>query len=315
LITTQQTAHGTDSTHNETQYVSANNSLLQNNIKRDEHLSTVSSPKQQAATVVDHNVQTDVKEISDAIEKAQSIARRFHLESTQRQTTCNNNSVIDDNSIPTGIDYLDKRRAHFQKEKTKFNKFRLKNLEYVMRLDEMDLRHHVNCMNQITALEEKQSIQLELAKQQRQEMQRKLEQKRQQKTQTSMMNATAGGIGSQDQRRAERVRKRERLDQGTSLVKTTNGASSHASQRNKNSLYLTNLPTDGSATERLLHSLFSSYGRLDRVTMYRHRSTGELKGDGLIVFGRDTVDAFDNTGDGDFIDYVCLQVSIAVHAL
>jgi hypothetical protein len=290
---TQQIRH--DSSHNDSQTSSANN-LLQHNIKH--------------SSACHLHPQTDVKEISDAIEKARSIARRFHVESTQRQTISNNNSIIyHDNSIPTGIDYLGKRRAHFQKEKSKFDKFRLKNLEYVMRLDEMELRQHVNCMNQITAFEEKQSIRLELAKQQQQEMQRKLEQKRQRKTQTSMMNATSGGIGSQDQQRAERVRKREHLDHGTSRVKTEKDAKACASRR-RNSLYLTNLPTDGCTTERVLHSLFSSYGRLDRVTMYRDRSTGELKGDGLIVFGRDAVDAFDDTGDGDFIDSVCLQVSL-----
>lgn len=241
----------------------------------------------------------------DPIERARAIARRFHVESTQRQTPCNN-SILPDNSIPSGINYLEKRQAHFQKEKVKLNKFRLKNLEYVMRHDEMELRRHVDSMNRITAFEEKQSIQMELAKQQQRERQAKLELKRQQKTQTIIKSA-GGGIGSREQQRAEKFRKREHLEQGTSRVTTSNGAEPRMPQRN--AIYLTNLPTDGSTTERILHSLFSSYGRLDRVTMYRNRSTGELKGDGLIVFGKDALVGYNNTADGDLIDAVCLQVS------
>ena len=257
----------------------------------------------------DVNIHTKIDQSNDAVEKARAIARRFHAEMTS------NSSLILDNSIPSGINYLEKRREHFQKEQTRLDKFRLKNLEYVIKHDEKELRRHVDCMNQITAFEEKQSIKLELAKQQQLEGQLKLEQRKQQKTQTSMINATNGGIGSQDQQRAERVRKREHLEQGTSCVVKSNEASSSMPMQ-RNSLYLTNLPTDGSTTERMLHSLFSSYGRLDRVTMYRHRSTGERKGDGLIVFGRDALEAYSKAGgDGDLVGAVCLQVSVGINTL
>jgi hypothetical protein len=280
--------------------------LAQNNAMSSSNTTMQTSPFKEDPS------QTDIQyeESNDPIERARAIARRFHVESTQRRTL-DNNSIIPDNSIPSGINYLEKRQAHFLKERNKLDKFRLKNLEYVIKHDERELRHHVDCMNQITAFEEKQSIQLELAKQQQIQRQMKLEQRQQLKTQTSMMNASGGGIGSKDQQNAERVRKREHLEQGTSNVtkKSNHESSRVATQRN--SLYLTNLPTDGSTTERMLHSLFSSYGRLDRVTMYRHRSTGELKGDGLIVFGRDALDAYNKTGDnGDLVDAVCLQVSV-----
>jgi hypothetical protein len=69
---------------------------------------------------------------------------------------------------------------------------------------------------------------------------------------------------------------------------------------------------DGSTTERTLRSLFGAYGRLDRVTMYRCRSTGELKGDGLIVFGRDAVEEHRvrrRADDGaDLVGAICAQV-------
>lgn len=248
---------------------------------------------------------------NDPIEKARAIARRFHEESTQR-SAAGTDSILFDSSIPADKSYDHKRREHFDKERIKLDKFRLKNLEYVIKHDEMELRRHVDGMNQITSFEEKQSIQLEFAKQQQKERQMKLEQRGQHSTQTIMMNASGGGVGSKDQQRAERVRKRQCIERGTSHVKNSNDVSA---AKRRNSLYLTNLPTDGSTTERILHSLFSSYGRLDRVTMYRHRSTGDLKGDGLIVFGRDALEAYDEIGgDGDLIDNVCTQVSKRMHS-
>ncbi|KAL7517038.1 hypothetical protein ACHAWX_001995 [Stephanocyclus meneghinianus] len=269
---------------------------------------------QQAVPHVDSSQHETQSQKNDGpIEKARAIARRFHIESTQRQTPGNNTlSFIPDSNVQfntdNGVDYLKQRQAHFQKERTKLDKFRLKNLEYVIKHDEMELRRHVECMNQITAYEEKRNIQLQLAQQQQRQRQLKLEQREQERAQANMMNANGGGIGSRDQQRAERVRKREQLEQATSLINSSNGGS-NSKEIQRTSLYLTNLPTDGSTTERILHSLFGSYGRLDRVTMYRHRNTGDLKGDGLIVFGKEAVEEYKRKGgDGDLIEAVCLQV-------
>eukprot|EP00804_Cyclotella_cryptica_P022564 CCRYP_009458-RB/>CCRYP_009458-RB protein AED:0.00 eAED:0.00 QI:131/1/1/1/1/1/2/366/587 len=258
--------------------------------------------------------ETQSQQFDDPIEKARAIARRFHIESTQRQTAGNGTSpFIPDSNAPSNTndntDYLKQRQAHFQKERTKLEKFRLKNLEYVIKHDEMELRRHVECMNQITAFEEKQNIQLQLAQQQQRQRQLKMEQREQQKVQANMLNASGGGIGSRDQQRAERVRKREHLEQATSLMARSNGGA-NSEEKQRTSLYLTNLPTDGSTTERILQSLFGSYGRLDRVTMYRNRNTGDLKGDGLIVFGREAVEEYQQKGgDGDLVEAVCLQMN------
>lgn len=47
--------------------------------------------------------------------------------------------------------------------------------------------------------------------------------------------------------------------------------------------------------------------------MYRHRSTGELKGDGIVVFGRDAIDAHRGTDTGgtedDLVQIVCAQMN------
>jgi hypothetical protein len=118
-------------------------------------------------------------------------------------------------------------------------------------------------------------------------------------------NEGGGGIGTKEQRHAERVRVKVARQDDQKVNKDE--------QPIRTSLYLTNLPGDGTTTERSLHSLFRAYGRLDRVTMYRQRSTGELKGDGLIVFGRDAVEAH-RSGQPqdkgkDLVDEVCLQMN------
>ena len=137
-------------------------------------------------------------------------------------------------------------------------------------------------------------------------------------------NECGGGIGTMGQRRAAAARTTDEAMRpgrgGVASAIGRDGASADVvvvderPSSSRTSLYLTNLPVDGSTNERTLRSLFGSYGRLDRVTMYRSRSTGELKGDGLVVFGRDAVEGHrarrrTETDDGaDLVDEVCAQV-------
>ena len=128
--------------------------------------------------------------------------------------------------------------------------------------------------------------------------------------QRQLQMKVGGGIGSNDQRHVEVIRKRHLQHPNQQEQRQETPASTTPA---RTSIYLTNLPTDGSITERTLGSLFCTYGRLDRVTMYRDRSSGELKGDGLIVFGRDAIIAADaqNCGDNaaDLVDIVCSQMN------
>lgn len=191
-----------------------------------------------------------------------------------------------------------------------------------MKHEESALRQHVDAMNRVTAYEERQQMQSEVQKEQQRQRRLELERRKQRREQAGMLNEGGGGIGSSEQRRAERVRKRQHLEHGTKRTVEGSGMSSGANGESlRTSLYLTDLPTDGSTTERTLQSLFCSYGRLDRVTMYRHRSTGELKGDGLVVFGRDAAAEYqsrNNVNDengaeaADLVEDVCTQVRIVV---
>ena len=256
----------------------------------------------------------------DPLQKARAIAMKFHKESTT--------TIINDTSIPTNINYAQQRQQYFQKEQQKLASFKLKNLEYIMKHEECELRKHVNTMNELTAYEERQEIQLQLHKQQCKQRQLDEEMKQQRREQVGMLNDDGCGIGTKEQRRAERVRKQQQCDLTNN--NTTNNTNHHNKKKKvtlRTSLYLTNLPTtnndNGSSSssvcnERTLQSLFSNYGRLDRVIMYRHRDTGELKGDGLIVFGRDAVEEYwtkkngmEEEEDGmDLVEAVCTQVRL-----
>eukprot|EP00984_Skeletonema_dohrnii_P012317 scaffold4982_cov92-Skeletonema_dohrnii-CCMP3373.AAC.8 len=261
---------------------------------------------------------------NDSIAKARAIAQRFHTQSNNQppsyiSSSINNqhsNSIInnhnnhnnnDNNNIN---DYAQKRQQHFQTEQLKLQTYTLKNLDYILKHDETQLRSHVECMNEMTEWGERQGLQLQLMRRQQRQLEEQKREREQKKQQREVQQKSGGGIGSKDQRYLERIKRRRQLDT-TSAV---------ANPQQRTSIYLTNLPTDGSITERTLHSLFCVYGHLDRVTMYRNRSTGELKGDGLIVFGVDaTINAGGNqSGNGvqvvttngkDLIETVCMQMN------
>lgn len=298
---------------------------------------SIPSPDITSAALPTHPIKEEVdmeRDCINPIEKARAIAKRFQQENLQlQQHQCN------DTSIPNNINYAQLRHQYFQNERSKLKIYTLKNLEYIMKHEEKQLRQHVAVMNEMVAYEEAQDIQYQLRQEQAKQYQLTLRHKQEQREIIGIMNEGNGGIGSVEQRRAERSRwKRHQTSTNSSDSRHRGSKADSASSQHhpcssdnttiRTSLYLTNLPTDGFTTERSLQSLFCSYGRLDRVTMYRHRDTGLLKGDGLIVFGRDAVEEYQhkvnnhhpstgsNEKDGnssndvveDLVEAVCAQV-------
>ena len=248
---------------------------------------------------------------SAAVERARAIAMRFRKEDEGAAPMRSGDvDVILDMSIPHDVDHAGLRREHFERERLRLGAYRLKNLEYVMRREEGELRRHVECMDRMTDYEERLQLQKELQDRQRRELRMRLEERERRRETRGIANDGGGGIGTREQRRAARAREAQHMDGGGGTSSAIEGKDADGPSRT--SLYLTNLPADGSTTERTLRSLFGAYGRLDRVTMYRCRSTGELKGDGLIVFGRDAVEehrARRRADDGaDLVESVCAQV-------
>jgi hypothetical protein len=49
-------------------------------------------------------------------------------------------------------------------------------------------------------------------------------------------------------------------------------------------IYLSGIPTNDTVGDGMLRQLFSSYGKILKLHFYRNKKTGQLKGDGLIVY-------------------------------
>ncbi|KAL3815905.1 hypothetical protein ACHAXA_005753 [Cyclostephanos tholiformis] len=107
-----------------------------------------------------------------AVEMARAIAIRFRMEQEG-----GGKSVIVDASVPDDVDYARLRRDHFERERTRLGMFRLKNLEYVMRREEGELRRTVECMDRMTEYEERLQLQKELQDRQRRELRMRLEER------------------------------------------------------------------------------------------------------------------------------------------
>ena len=101
----------------------------------------------------------------------------------------------------------------------------------------------------------------------------------------SMISHSQAGVGTEQRQRVENKRKHQTMAQDSA------------------SLYVSNLPTDGSVTEELMRALFGSYGRLRKIHFYIDKDTGHLKGDALVIFNTDDVD-----DKSKLLDAVCSQV-------
>lgn len=86
---------------------------------------------------------------------------------------------------------------------------------------------------------------------------------------TSTVAPTQAGIGTQQRQRTERKRQQQQR-----LISTDTVA-----------IYVSNLPTDGSVNEQIMHALFGSLGHtLRKIHIYTRKDTGEPKGDALMVY-------------------------------
>lgn len=142
-----------------------------------------------------------------AVEMARAIAIRFRMEQEG-----GGKSVIVDASVPDDVDYARLRRDHFERERTRLGMFRLKNLEYVMRREEGELRRTVECMDRMTEYEERLQLQKELQDRQRRELRMRLEEREIRRECRGIANDGGGGVGTMEQRRAARAREARQLD-------------------------------------------------------------------------------------------------------
>jgi hypothetical protein len=251
--------------------------------------------------------------------RVQEILKRFHQQQEQfLQSRSSLPPTNDMDGISTGIDgtptttatfipdtpttpslYQQQRITAFQREAVRKHAALLKNLEYVAA--QQDRRLH-----QLTA----QAEQSRLDQVRMQEHHRAVleERKRARQPQTQQQ---ALGIGTKQRKVGEHYKR------ATGHPRTDVGADTNIDDHQSSvAIYLSGLETDGSSfaggggggierdEQDSVRGLFSSYGKIVKVHVYRNKRTGGLKGDALVVF------QVSCKAEGDaLIHMVCSQVS------
>jgi len=229
----------------------------------------------------------------EAMAKARAIVQKFQTQQKhhQQQNTSTisyvKGAMVDNTTITPRIapmEYRHQREQFFIKEKQRFHKAMLKNFEYVAKKEEQRYER------QLQQIQQTKDMELQLNQHQSNILQQR--QQSQQKKQQHF--STKAGIGTA---------RRQQLES----CKQQKGHSVKIQQQQGIAIYFSGLPTDGSIQQVHLQQLFSSYGPIQKIHLYRNKRTNQMKGDGLIVYE-------DNYEDGaikkeTLLDTVCSQVS------
>lgn len=232
----------------------------------------------------------------EAMIRAQAIIQKFGI---RHSTTSTADATLPPSAMFGGIssfgsstieDHDCKRRRDIclEQERVRLEKALLQNWEYLAKREEQRLQHQLRLIDAAKQLEQDQV--------QRRVLQTKvLEQQQQQKqNRNGHLSSSQAGIGTLEQR--NRKRKVNQLQQRQ-----------QQEQDCSSSLYLSNLPSTTSMD--VIRNLFQSYGTIKRVHFYTNKTTGLLKGDGLVTYETNKEKQITT----DFLQSVCQQVSFCLN--
>ena len=210
------------------------------------------------------------EEIRAARIRAEAIVARFQQQQQQLlQAPCADTPWAHDGvSSPV---FVAQRQAALREEQSRKEHFLQKNLHYVAGREQKRLEELSQTVDQ--AQQWSQEYQALLEERQR----TRYEQRKQ--AAANARNTSQAGIGT-----AQRRRPKERM----STV----------------AVYLSGLPTDGIVDSEFIRTLFESYGHIQKVHLYRDKSSDALKGDGLVIFRVSS-----NEEQENLLRNVCEQVS------
>jgi hypothetical protein len=174
-----------------------------------------------------------------------------------------------------------KRRVCLDKLKEKHRIALLKNLEYAARAEDERLEEQ---LQRVQKAQEYHS-QLEDYHTHLLEIRSKRIADNTNKNNNNVIQRSQAGIGTEDRQRAEKKRKRQTI------------------ANDSVSIYVSNLPKDGSASDGLMRTLFGSYGTLRKIHFYVDKGTGNLKGDALVIYNVE-----DASNKSTLTEAVCSQV-------
>jgi len=190
-------------------------------------------------------------------------------------------------------EYRIKRERFLESEKKRKNKFLIKNWEYVSRRNDRKLQQQLHQLEQAKEWEDQVQDQYRKVLELRKERLLGGNKHNKNNTNTNKLSSQAG-IGTSKRKRVEQEKHRE-------------GHTPLASGQDKSAaLYLSGMPTDGSVSEALLHKLFSGYGTIRKIHVYKNKKTGAFKGDALIVYEVQKLEEI-----GPLLQSVCSQVSVS----
>ncbi|KAL7575986.1 hypothetical protein ACA910_000774 [Epithemia clementina (nom. ined.)] len=186
---------------------------------------------------------------------------------------------------PEPLVFLEQRRRGMQREIMIRKHALLKNLEYVAEKERLRSQTLQNDIAQARQLEEQAKAQYEAATL-----------RRKQRINESL--STQAGIGTKQRKEAERIKVKE----GHVPLKSNKDDPSTVA------VYISGLPKDGSLTSDAVKDLFGCYGNIVKVHFYLNKTTGEVKGDGLVIY---SFRGDENEGS-NLVNMVCSQMSGAV---
>lgn len=225
--------------------------------------------------------------------RAQAILRRFEQqrESLLRQLPVTAAAIHSsshergDASSPSPSSssvYVEQRRKAALVQRRRFQDAWIKNFAYVEQKQQASARH---LQDQIAAAKQREA---EADNQYRRILEERQRQKKKQALQ--LQQQSAAGIGTQKRRRVEATKAQQ--NQAATTMQPFTAA-----------LYITGIPRDFSVTTNTIRDIFRAYGSLTKVHFYRDKTTGDLKGDGLVVYQVET-----QPEKEELIHTVCTQV-------
>jgi hypothetical protein len=209
----------------------------------------------------------------------------------------------------TSYPYAQKRHEFLTGHCQKLHNYYLQNLNYLAKLDEAKLQQQVNHLQFIKDKYTAQPLQ--------QQPQPQPQLPRRKRLFTCM-----AGIGNRQQKKFQKqFQKTNGMIKSSSSSLSCNGrcCGIYVSGLSRNNENNDNHDSHHSSVKDLLMQLFSSFGKISNVKLYRDKG-GELKGDGLVVYDwnhvrKEWMSRGSNKGDtmeamDEFLNMVCLQVSV-----
>lgn len=264
------------------------------------HVSTASATSNDEPR--QRNQQEQAKEIQEAQSRAQAILKRFEQQQQKLLGNSKNGVLQDDLPVSSNAisetssnDFEKRRRACFEREAQRRHAALLKNLEYVANKQSTRMNELAALQKQTAEWEGRLDNHYTAVLEERKRLRKQAEM-------AKLCQVQQAGVGT---------KRRKTVDK--QLERTGHAPSRQGQQQEQYAttvaVYVSGMPVNDKASfgEDTIRNLFCSYGKIQKIHFYRNKKTGELKGDGLIIYEK----VGENNADV-LLQTVCSQVRLSV---